>query len=255
MTVLARRVVASALTVVACKQLVLPASSSNGMEEIRKVASVLPGYGPPDLLFPPCFCGRWRVSRSVTAVATPLGESAAPADLLRTALAQQQSSTPAIYEARFLQLADSERGIADRAFNAEQKQAALSGIPLGRLSARWEPSNPNVLTLSDGSGAVVETKVTKRSFEAPRDDAFGTSEYARIADAGSSGALGAVPLIRASREQVRYRWEPVEAPNLVKLIEAIELEQVFDPTATGFADLVGATPVLTAKARLTFQRI
>ena len=40
----------------------------------------------------------------------------------------------------------------------------------------------------------------------------------------------------------------------VRAIEALELTQIFDPTATGFADLAGATPVLTIKARLVFTR-
>ena len=56
------------------------------------------------------------------------------------------------------------------------------------------------------------SQVTKRSFEAPADGSFGTSEYARVADAGSAGVLNAVPVIRATRVQVRYRWEPTASP-------------------------------------------
>ena len=41
----------------------------------------------------------------------------------------------------------------------------------------------------------------------------------------------------------------------VPRIDALEITQMFDPTKTGFADLSGATPVLTTKARLTYERI
>ena len=98
-----------------------------------------------------------------------------------------------------------------------------------------------------------QTKVTKRSFESPFDGAFGASEYARIADAGSEGVITAVPKILASRVQTRYKWD-TEAAGGVRQIEALELTQTFDPTQTGFADLAGAQPVLTVKSRLVFTR-
>ena len=47
---------------------------------------------------------------------------------------------------------------------------------------------------------------------------------------------------------------PNPNPDQVSTIEALELTQIFDPTATGFADLAGATPVLTFKQRLEFTR-
>jgi len=242
---LSAAVVAAWLHTTACPRRAL----AGGVEEVRKAASILPGYGPPDVDYPAAFRGRWKVTRSVVDVQTPLGEKAAPADALgrtRAALAQG----PVTFEQRFI--ADPNGVIADRAFNAERRTAALSGSATSDLEARWDPSNPNVLTLATRSrGSLVETKVTKRSFESPYDGAFGTSEYARIADAGSEGVLGGVPSILASRVQVRYRWEPGE----VKRIEALEITQTFDPTATGFADLAGATPVLTCKARLQIDRI
>ena len=34
------------------------------------------------------------------------------------------------------------------------------------VQSNMTAQNPNVLTMTDGSGSVVETKVTKRSFEA-----------------------------------------------------------------------------------------
>ena len=58
----------------------------DGMDEVRKAASVLPGYGPPDLAYPAEFQGRWRVTRDVVDVQTPLGAEAAPARELKLSL-------------------------------------------------------------------------------------------------------------------------------------------------------------------------
>ena len=52
---------------------------------------------------------------------------------------------------------------------------------------------------------------------------------------------------------VRYKWDATLGAD-VRQIEAIELTQTFDPTATGFADLAGATPVMTVKSRLVLTR-
>ena len=38
------------------------------------------------------------------------------------------------------------------------------------------------------------------------------------------------------------------------MIEALEIQNVYDPQATGFADLNGAQPVATVKSRLTLSR-
>ncbi len=62
--------------------------------------------------------------------------------------------------------------------------------------------------------------------------------------------------------QARYRWDTGTAegasghdPAAVRTIKALEIEHLFDPTSTGFADLAGAKPVLTTKARITMDRI
>jgi len=232
------------------------------LEEVRKAASVVPGYGPPDLLFPSAFKGRWRVTRSVVDIATPLGREKAPMQEL--AATERQAAVPQVFDARFVETSDvaayGESVIPDRAFNAAQREAALSGVPIDVLEARWSASNPNVVTMRNSiSGSVVETKVTKRSVETPGERVFGTSEYARVADAGSSGVLGGVPRILATRERVRYRWgdASVDAqggPAAPRVIEALAIESVYDPTQTGFADLAGATPVLTVKSRLVLER-
>lgn len=75
----------------------IAASAATPVEEIRKAASVLPGYGPPDLLYPAPFLGRWQVSRQLGDFKTPLGEAAVPEDALRRLLAEPKLAT---YEVR-----------------------------------------------------------------------------------------------------------------------------------------------------------
>jgi hypothetical protein len=76
---------------------------SSGMEEVRKAASLIPGYGPPDLAYPAAFRGRWRVRSRMTDVKTPLGEENAPADQLQAARKLLAAEAPLEYEARFLE--------------------------------------------------------------------------------------------------------------------------------------------------------
>ena len=120
---------------------------SSGAEEIRKAASLIPGYGPPDISYPPVFLGRWRVESRVADVKTPLGEEAAPSGQLRTALQLMSAENPLHYDARFVETEGGPSGvvvardnpdslglsarsygggmvIADRAFNAERRAAA-----------------------------------------------------------------------------------------------------------------------------------
>ena len=231
-------------------------------EEIRKAASVIPGYGPSDLLFPNAFRGRWKVTRSVVDVQYPLGKDKVPADEVDLVEKQLAAGNDGIvYEARFVETDDpgafGDSVIPDRAFNAEQRESALKALPLDELEARWSSSNPNVVTMRNKrTGTVTETKVTKRSTETPEGGgAFGTSEYARVADAGSEGVLGGVPRILATRERARYRYSVTERGQRPTRIEALEIADLFDPTQTGFADLAGATPVLKVKARLTLDRV
>eukprot|EP00965_Chrysotila_dentata_P210620 6185995-Pleurochrysis_carterae.AAC.1 len=66
------------------------------------------------------------------------------------------------------------------------------------------------------AGARSHVRMCKCAVQAPSAQAFGTSEYARIADAGSSGTMSAVPLIRASRVQATAR------PSMLQLCEAAD---------------------------------
>ena len=210
-------------------------------ESIRKAASALPGLGPPDVLFPvDPFRGRWRVVREVASVTEPLGADASvSAGLFRGAPKTEQ------YETRFLAYGDDAHVVVDRGFESERRAAAGAfGSTYAAAAAKWEPSNPNVCTLEAPGGGVLELKVTKRSFEAPGPGAFGSSEYSRIAVAGGA----AVPQILARRLQTKYKWD--EGGGILGL----EIHSVYDPQATGFGDLNGASPVLVVKSRLALTR-
>ena len=255
---LCRRAAAALLAPLLTLPLKPNAAHSDVKEEIRKAASVVPGYGPSDLLFPNAFQGRWMVTRSVVDVQYPLGKDKAPREEVALAERQLEAGAAGVsFDARYVETDDpgafGDKVIPDRAFNAERRASALQGLPLDDLEARWSSSNPNVVTMRNRRiGSVVETKVTKRSVEG-ENGAFGTSEYARVADAGSEGVLGGVPRILATRERVRYRY-PVDGGRPTR-IEGLEITDLFDPTQTGFADLAGASPVLKVKARLTLERI
>jgi len=205
-------------------------------ESVRKAASNIPGLGPPDVLFPAAaFKGRWKVQRTVAA---------------RTGAVSLLASSPDAesYETRFLDYGDGEHVVIDRAFEAESRaRAGAYGPGFEAAKARWEPSNPNVCTLESATGALLELKVTKRSFESPGPGGFGSSEYSRVAVA--QGGVAAVPQILARRLQTRYRFD-----DNASVIEALEIQNVYDPQATGFADLNGAQPVATVKSRLTLSR-
>ncbi|KAL3908597.1 MAG: hypothetical protein SGPRY_009732, partial [Prymnesium sp.] len=100
-----------------------------------------------------------------------MGEGAVPAAALKDA--RESLGRSFSFEQRFVR--DPNGVIADRAFNTERREAAVTGSALSDLEARWDPSNPNILTLARiSTGSLVETKVTKRSYEMPFDGAFGT---------------------------------------------------------------------------------
>ena len=56
-----------------------------------------------------------------------------------------------------------------------------------------------------------------------------------------------MPTILARRVQAKYKWDGSS-------ILGLEILSVYDPTATGFGDLNGASPVLVVKSRLALAR-
>mmetsp|Transcript_21919 Transcript_21919/g.75892 ORF Transcript_21919/g.75892 Transcript_21919/m.75892 type:complete len:287 (-) Transcript_21919:131-991(-) len=177
-------------------------------ESIRKAAAVLPGLGPPDVLYPANFKGRWHARRETLPATFPQGEAAVSASAQQFAAAGVTE-----YDVRFVAYGDGVHFVADRAFEAAQRAVDVANV-------MWDPSNPNVLTV-ESRGRLSERKVTKRSFEAPSPTAFGSSEYSRIAVVDNGG----VPQILAQRTQARWRWDGDGA------LEALEICSTFDPMA------------------------
>lgn len=248
----------------------------NGADAARRAAALRPGYGPPEASFPASFRGRWTVRCEIESIKTPQGEESAPKLQLDAARAAAASG-PLVFQQRFfddggggmiLLNQDSSsislvtrplagRVLPDRGFNAEQRSLAAAGASDPHLSAKWDPGNPNVLTLTSGGGGLTEVKIIKRLVEEPYDGTFGTSEYARYTATTAGGDLAKSPTVLAQRVQTKYKWRAEDSTAdaggsgaAVRTIEAIELAVL----ASGFGDPAGATPLLLVKSRLTFSK-
>lgn len=244
-----------------------PAHAADAREAIAKAVSKIPGYGAPDTLYPSFFAGEWQVTREVVGLTIP-PEEADKVDPQDLAQAKAQQGEKLTYTVRFLPYDEVEGGdaaaaaaegqekkgggmvIADRGFNEEnlwKARLALAGkseLYQEGVSSRWERSNPNVLTVSFPDGVVREIKVTKRSFESPGEDAFGSSEYCRVADAAADTGVASIPRLSALR--TLRRWKKVEGG-----IEGLELVKYY-PTVSFSAD---PPAVMTLKARLKMERV
>ena len=168
----------------------------SGAESVQRAASLRPGYGPPDALYPAAFRGRWTVRSSIVEVRCPQGEASAPAEQLQAARLAAAAREPLVFDVRFLDvdgggglILQNEGGtgvalatrplagrvIADRGFNAERRANAQQSAQRSpdSFSAKWDASFPNVLVLtSEASGSVTEAKIIKRLLEEPYDGAF-----------------------------------------------------------------------------------
>ena len=106
-----RTILASSAALVARPPAQAAVKLSSGVEELRKAASFIPGYGPPDIAYPSAFRGRWQVRSRVVDVRTPLGEEAAPAVELKAARQLLAQEGALASEARFIDV-DNAGGIA-----------------------------------------------------------------------------------------------------------------------------------------------
>lgn len=226
---------------------IAPGSPASFRENIAKTASKVPGYGASDVFYPLYFKGVWLAERELVECKVQ-GEDKdlGGLDLRAVKDAQQALQSPVRYKVRFIEREEGDV-IADRAYNVigERNAAKRTNFDGGEASfqTRWEPSNPNILTLTSVDGTVLETKVTKRSFETPSEDTFGTSEYARVAESSSTAA--AVPQLSAIRTLVRYKWngiDEIQALELVKRYPAVTLQS--DPE-----------PFVIVKSRLSLKRM
>jgi hypothetical protein len=238
-------------------------AAPSAAEAIRQGAANIPGYGQPDIYYPPNFEGTWKVTQ------IPGGESGL-------------SPAPAPYQVRYVRQ-ENGKVIADRAYNeanrlkAPKQEEALStggeGEPTSPSnsvrSISWEPSNPNVLTTIFGDGRAREVKVTKRSVEIGPPTPFGddqhnsymlgtmlTSEFRRVTDVD---AFRGIPSISGERLLSKWKWT-TDQPDRIDGIELLYNDggMMGDPMAASPGKTMGGSPKTTTppvKKRLALERI
>lgn len=236
-------------------------------EAVRKSAANIPGYGQPDIYFPPSFIGKWRATRVIVASDDPF-------------LSQLHMGLPVTisYDVRFITVDGDVKSnggdqvIYDRQFNEASYYNAIKATAdkqEGRVSPpsiqtiTWSPFNPNVCTSNYSDGSMKEIKVTKRAAE--MDAASGiisSSEYRRVTTTGavSSGSFGGIPSISASRVLTKWKSDLVDGNQLVEGIEIVYSDGSIggDPMAAGsFTGGSGGSkqPQMSSKSRLKLERI
>ena len=131
-------------------------------ESIAKAAALLPGMGQPDVYYPSALQGLWRMTQTYSDVAEkePTTRFVGLLQQLRS-----KQGTPAAVTLSFdvnLIVRDGGNVVLDRSFSESNKWTAAAAAA---ATARWEPTNPNILTLTTPDALVVEEKVTKRAVE------------------------------------------------------------------------------------------
>lgn len=220
-------------------------------EAIADIASNIPGYGPSDVFYPSWFLGDWQATSELSAVETPQGEALAGEPALR---ARALVGTPAALE-RYPQRYIERRGkiIADRAFNA-RSMVRSSGGSRSVESVEWDPSNPNVLTMTlkkDGASVRTEMRVTLRAVGAPegREDLFNASEFFQEVIGGGDGSptlAAAPPAPRVTPVRCVTKFRRVPGPQ-IQALQRVEVFSVGGPEsgARDFGELLrgsGAGP-------------
>ena len=227
---------------------------------IREQAAKIPGYGQPDIFYPPYFQGSWQVERTCVGVVEGGTQTLSTEDaaIIRSIMEEAEAlqNKPVAFKARFF----FHRGklISDRAFNTfgfERAKATILSTS-EPVEPQWDPDNPNILTIGFASGLLREVKVTKRAVEdnSGNVQSFGYSEFQRIADTNTAGPQSSVPKLAAARILTRYRVvDTTSIPSStagVPEIEGLELQK-FCPPVSLKSD---PAPLLTIKTRVRLLR-
>jgi len=262
-----------------------PGASSVLRESIAKGVASLPGYGPPDVTYPPIFKGSWTCRRTLVS-ASPTGPEAVADPVIRAMATRTQGLLGQTVEFKVRFIEHDGRVVADRSFNALSQSRAEEAVLRGAqpptassiAEARWSVLNPNILALEFADGAVRELKCTKRSVELP--DAASTtgaavdglvsrranppaptaavapllgvgySEYYRIADSPAGGPLEAVPTLLAKRTQARFKVQQPTDGNGEAAAEGLEIEKFYPAISLSSEP----APQLTLKTRISLSR-
>ena len=224
-------------------------------EQVAKAASKLPGMGIPDVYYPKnLYLGEWIVEENISSYDESTAVKTAVAIDFKLFQGLQSFATdgkPLRYKSYYI---PTEGGVVlDRSASTSSFAAALlnSASASRGISTQWSQQNPNLLTISDPSGQIVEYKVTKRSTEVLSDTfddgAIGYSEFTRVACVNGKSIQYAVPSLYAMRTLVRYKPVPAEGS-----IEGIMRRYLY---SSDTVDLGKPTPLVTVKSKFNMRRI
>jgi len=233
----------------------LPANAAQTAgESIRKSAANIPGYGQPDIYFPPYFLGKWKATREIVVSDDVFLQNIVPIvvtyDLRFIPVDGDSSTSP-------------DKVVMDRGYNEASFQTALlsalsngdnklTSLPPAIQSYDWSSSNPNVLTLSYADGTGKEIKVTKRAATiGPDGETLSSSEYRRVSDVGVRG----IPVLSASRILTKWRKGDAAESVVVEGIEIIYSEGVMGDPMGGGGPNGGAGPKVSSKSRIRLERL
>ena len=174
----------------------------------------------PDIFFPDTFRGIWRVQAlaiDAEAQASSLSDAEkSDIDRVNARARGDSKPQPLEYRQRFIPAVDRQQMcIADRAFNLAELEAASEGgsRPSATIMQKvsWDPANPNVLQLEDGSCRVF-IRVTRRRQDFPSNNQIDASE---LFETVISRPESTQPLIRRSRVSTKFKYrEPSELPSV-----------------------------------------
>ncbi len=199
---------AAAVIAATCLTCCLPTYASDTTtfrETIAKTVAVLPGMGQPDVYYPSDFAGSWEVDQTYTEIA----EKQPTTRFLSTL---QKLPIPATVKFATSFLERDGNVVLDRSFTETNRYQSLfknsDASTVIAAQAQWNPTNPNVLTVSTSDNLIIEEKVTKRAVEQNLEPGtFGYSEYYRLAEADATGLQYSVPKIFGVRKLERFRVE------------------------------------------------
>ena len=175
----------------------IPAISSN---EISKIASMLPGMGPQDVIYPSIWKGNWKCNQYFTYV--DINKDSIR--LIPLILKKFNNNEPLVYTRSYIDIGDS-KVVLDRSISQSNMWNALRNTNSKTITL-WSSDNPNVSTIQTiDDGKLDEYKVLKRSVE-NSDSFFGYSEFSRIAETKVSLQYD-VPKIFGFRQLARFREE------------------------------------------------
>ena len=165
------------------------------------------GGGPSDLYFPSFFEGTWDVSSLLVDISTPLGPKFVtnPESLERAR--RDDLGKTARYRVRWIKPSQDEdkRVIFDRAFNTESLLSMYYTETEGwGERIEWDPSNPNILSVSLPRGQSIRTRVTRRSSSSDsKEKRIETSEFFEQI---FSDDIGTPARLKASQCFTKYKY-------------------------------------------------